>query len=52
MITLYLNCAKVWTHLVRGVCRLTRRPQVTYEAPPFPGRASIGPGAIGRGGTR
>jgi len=52
MITLYLNCAKVWTHLVRGVCRLMRRPQVTYEAPPFPGRASTGPGAIGRGGTR
>ena len=40
MITLYLNCAKVWTHLVRGVCRLTGRPQVTYEAPPLPGRAS------------
>ena len=44
MITLYLNCAKVWTHLVRGVCRLTGRPQVTYEAPPFPGRASTNPG--------
>jgi hypothetical protein len=39
MITLYLNCAKVWTHLVRGVCRLTRRPQVTYEAPSLPGNA-------------
>ena len=47
MITLYLNCAKVWTHLVRGVYRLTGRPPVTYEAPPLPGRASTD-----RGGHR
>lgn len=40
MITLYLNCAKVWTHLVRGVCRLTRRRQVTYEAPSLPAKIS------------
>jgi hypothetical protein len=38
VITLYLNCAKVWTRLVRLTCRITRRPQVTYEAPPLPRR--------------
>lgn len=38
MITLYLNCAKVWTRLVRGVHRLLRRPSVTYQAPPLPAR--------------
>ncbi len=43
MITLYLNCAKVWTRLVRGVYRLTRRPQVTYEAPPLHRRAITDP---------
>lgn len=36
MITLYLNCAQVWVRLVRLVCRITRRPQVTYDAPPMP----------------
>ncbi len=40
MITLYLNCAKVWTRLVRGVCKVLRRPQVTYSAPPMPRVAS------------
>lgn len=40
MISMYLNCAKVWTHLVRLVCKLTRRPQVTFEAPPHPGARS------------
>ncbi len=40
MISLYLNCAKVWTRLVRGVCTLLRRPQVTYSAPPLPPIAS------------
>ncbi len=39
MITLYLNCAKVWVRLVQLVCRVTGRPQVTYEAPPMPARA-------------
>jgi hypothetical protein len=35
VISLYLNCAKVWTRLVRAVCRLTGRPPVSYEAPPI-----------------
>jgi hypothetical protein len=39
VITLYLNCAKVWTRLVRGVYRLTGRDPVTYEAPPLPAGA-------------
>ena len=39
VITLYLNCAKVWTRLVRGVYRLTGRDAVTYEAPPLPAKA-------------
>jgi hypothetical protein len=38
MISMYLNCAKVWTHLVRLVCRITGRPQVTYAAPPLEDR--------------
>jgi len=38
VITLYLNCAKVWTRLVRGVQRVLRRPPVTYQAPPLPVR--------------
>ena len=41
MITLYLNCAKVWVRLVQFTCRITRRPQVTYEAPPMPARARL-----------
>ena len=32
MISLYVNCAKVWTHLVPLSSRLTRRPQVTFQA--------------------
>lgn len=35
MISMYLNCAQVWVRLVRLWCRVTRRPQVTYEAPPL-----------------
>ncbi len=42
MITMYLNCAQVWVRLVRLWCRITRRPQVTYEAPPMPARARSG----------
>ena len=33
MITLYLNCAKVWVRLVQVTCRVTRRPQVTIHQP-------------------
>jgi len=40
VISMYLNCAKVWTHLVRFVCRITRRPQVTYQAPPLDPRGA------------
>jgi hypothetical protein len=35
MISMYLNCAKVWTRLVQLWCRVTRRPQVAYQAPPL-----------------
>lgn len=51
MITLYLNCAKVWVRLVQFTCRVTRRPQVTYEAPPMPARARSRAGAR-PGGSR
>lgn len=44
MISMYLNCAQVWVRLVRLWCRVTRRPQVTYVAPPMP--------TIRNGGTR
>lgn len=40
MISMCLNCAKVWTHLVRFVCRITGRPQVTYAAPPLEDRGA------------
>ena len=30
------DCAQVWVRLVRLWCRVTRRPQVTCEAPPMP----------------
>ncbi len=42
MITLYLNCAQVWVRLVRLVCKVTGRPQVTYEAPPLVARQATG----------
>jgi len=44
VISMYLNCAQVWVRLVRLWCRVTRRPQVTYVAPPMP--------TIRNGGTR
>jgi len=36
MISMFLNCAKVWTRLVRLVYRLARRPAVTLSRPPIP----------------
>lgn len=36
MISMYLDCAKVWVRLVQLVSRITRRPQVRYQAPPLP----------------
>ena len=38
MITLFVNCAKAWTHLVRFLCRVTGRPQVTLSRKPIPVR--------------
>jgi hypothetical protein len=35
MISMYLDCAKVWVRLVQFVCRVTGRPQVRDEAPPL-----------------
>ena len=39
MISFRINCARVWVRLVRFVCKVTRRPQVTYDAPPMPARS-------------
>lgn len=36
MISFRINCAQAWVRLVRLWCRITRRPQVTYDAPPMP----------------
>lgn len=38
MISMFLDCAKVWTRLVRAVYRLGRRPAVTLSRPPIPVR--------------
>lgn len=41
MISMYLDCAKVWVRLVQFTCRITGRPQVRNEAPPLaPSRSS------------
>lgn len=33
MISMFVNCAKAWTHLVRAYHRATGRPQVTLDRP-------------------
>jgi hypothetical protein len=38
MISMFVNCAKAWTHLVRFVYRLARRPAVTLSRAPVPVR--------------
>lgn len=38
MISMFVNCAKVWTRLVRLVQRVLRRPHVTLSRPPVPVR--------------
>lgn len=38
MISLFLNCAKVWTRVVRVVQRVLRRPHVTLSRDPIPVR--------------
>jgi hypothetical protein len=35
MISMYLDCAKVWVRLVQFACRITGRPQVLDDAPPL-----------------
>lgn len=40
MISLFFNCAKVWTHLVKWLCRITGRPHVTLSREPIPVRTS------------
>ena len=34
MISLFFNGAQVWVRIVRGVHKVTRRPQVTFDRPP------------------
>ncbi len=36
MISMFLNCAKVWTRLVQSFHRVTGRPQVTLDRPAPP----------------
>ena len=33
MISMFVNCAKAWTRLVRAHHRITGRPQVTLDRP-------------------
>lgn len=33
MISMFVNCAKAWTRLVRAYHRVTGRPQVTLDRP-------------------
>jgi hypothetical protein len=35
VISMYLNCAKVWVRLIQLLSRVTGRPQVRPEAPPL-----------------
>jgi hypothetical protein len=38
MISMFVNCAKAWTRLVRFVYGVRRRPAVTLSRPPIPVR--------------
>jgi hypothetical protein len=40
MISMFVNCAKAWTRLVRAYHRVTGRPQVTLDRDPVTVRSS------------